>query len=48
MDSSTALRHAIASVAVPGAPPRQNAVGAAIGLSFLDSALRLNLSLIHI
>ena len=42
MDSSTALRHAIASVAVPGAPPRQNAVGAAIGLSFLDSALRLN------
>jgi len=42
VDSSTALRHAIASVAVPGAPPRQNAVGAAIGLSFLDSALRLN------
>ena len=42
MDSSTALRQAIASVAVPGAPPRQNAVGAAIGLSFLDSALRLN------
>jgi len=42
VDSSTALRQAIASVAVPGAPPRQNAVGAAIGLSFLDSALRLN------
>ena len=42
MDSSTALRYAITSVPVPGAPPRQNAVGAAIGLSFLDSALRLN------
>ncbi len=42
MDSSTALRHAIMSVSVPGAPPRQNTVGAAIGLSFLDSALRLN------
>ena len=27
---------------MPGAPPRQNTVGAAIGLSFLDSALRLN------
>ena len=42
MDSSTALRYAIMSVPVPGAPPHQNAVGAAIGLSFLDSALRLN------
>ena len=42
MDSSTALRHAVMSVSVPGAPPRQNTVGAAIGLSFLDSALRLN------
>lgn len=42
MDSSTALRHAIMSVSVPGAPPRQNTVGAAIGLSFLDAALRLN------
>jgi hypothetical protein len=42
VDSSTALRYAIMSVPVPGAPPRQNAVGAAIGLSFLDSALRLN------
>jgi hypothetical protein len=42
VDSSTALRSAIMSVSVPGAPPRQNAVGAAIGLSFLDSALRLN------
>jgi hypothetical protein len=42
VDSSTALRHAIMSVSVPGAPPRQNTVGAAIGLSFLDSALRLN------
>lgn len=42
VDGSTALRHAITSVPVPGAPPRQNAVGAAIGLSFLDSALRLN------
>ena len=42
MDSSIALRYAITSVPVPGAPPRQNADGAAIGLSFLDSALRLN------
>jgi hypothetical protein len=42
VDSSTALRYAIMSVPAPGAPPRQNAVGAAIGLSFLDSALRLN------
>lgn len=42
MDSSTALRYAIMSVPAPGAPPRQNATGAAIGLSFLDSALRLN------
>jgi hypothetical protein len=42
VDSGTALRHALTSVPVPGAPPRQNAVGAAIGLSFLDSALRLN------
>jgi hypothetical protein len=42
VDSSAALRSAITSVSVPGAPPRQNAVGAAIGLSFLDSALRLN------
>ena len=42
MDSGTALRAAIMSVPVPGSPPRQNSVGAAIGLSFLDSALRLN------
>jgi hypothetical protein len=42
VDSGTALRYAITSVPVPGSPPRQNATGAAIGLSFLDSALRLN------
>jgi len=42
VDSSTALRCAITSVPAPGAPPRQNATDAAIGLSFLDSALRLN------
>jgi hypothetical protein len=41
VDGRTALRHAIMSVPVPGAPPRQ-ANGAAIGLSFLDSSLRLN------
>lgn len=42
MDGRTALQHAIMSVPVPGAPPRQFGAGAAIGLSFLDSALRLN------
>lgn len=41
MDGRTALQHAIMSVPVPGAPPRQFSA-AAIGLSFLDSALRLN------
>jgi hypothetical protein len=41
VDGRTALQHAIMSVPVPGAPPRQFSA-AAIGLSFLDSALRLN------
>jgi hypothetical protein len=41
MDGRTALGHAIMSVPVPGAPPRLPDDGAAIGLSFLDSALRL-------
>lgn len=42
MDGRTALAHAIMSIPVPGAPPRLPEDGAAIGLSFLDSALRLN------
>lgn len=41
-DGRTALHYAIASIPVPGAPPRTTDAGAAIGLSFLDSALRLN------
>jgi hypothetical protein len=41
MDGRRALAHAIMSVPVPGAPPRLPDDGAAIGLSFLDSALRL-------
>jgi len=42
VDGRTALQHTIMSVPVPGAPPRQSGAGAAIGLSFLDVALRLN------
>jgi hypothetical protein len=42
MDGRTALANAIMSVPVPGAPPPLPDDGAAIGLSFLDSALRLN------
>lgn len=42
MDGRTALSHAIMSIPVPGAPPHLPDDGAAIGLSFLDSALRLN------
>ena len=42
MDSSIALATRSPASRFRGAPPRQNAVGAAIGLSFLDSALRLD------
>lgn len=37
-----ALRNAILSLPVPGAPPRLSMDSAAIGLGFLDAALRLN------
>lgn len=42
MDGRTALAHAIVSIPVPGAPPPLRDDGAAIGLAFLDTALRLN------
>jgi hypothetical protein len=42
VDGRTALAHAIMSVPVPGAPPGLPDESAAIGLSFLESALRLN------
>lgn len=42
MDGITSLREAIATVPVPGAPPRLSRGGAVVGLAFLDSALRLN------
>ena len=37
MDGKTALQHAIMSVPVPGAPPRQTGSDR-VGLSFLDAA----------
>lgn len=42
MDGISSLREAIATVPVPGAPPRLSRDGAVVGLAFLDSALRLN------
>lgn len=36
------LRHAIATIPIPGAPPRLSHQGAAVGLALLDTALRLN------
>jgi hypothetical protein len=42
MDGQSCLLEAISSVPVPGAPPRLSKEAAAVGLSFLDSALRLN------
>jgi hypothetical protein len=42
VDGREALLHALASLPVPGAPPPITTAGAAIGLSFLDTALRLN------
>ncbi|MGQ0576495.1 MAG: hypothetical protein ACT4RN_20150 [Pseudonocardia sp.] len=41
MDGKSALREAIMSVPVPGAPPRFARADAAAGLSFLDAGLRL-------
>lgn len=41
MDGKSALREAIMSVPVPGAPPRFSRADAATGLTFLDAALRL-------
>jgi hypothetical protein len=42
MEGRIALKEAIASLPVPGAPARLSADGAAVGLSFLDTSLRLN------
>lgn len=42
MDGIECLREAISTVPVPGAPPRLSRDGAAVGLAFLDAALRLN------
>ncbi|ONF71355.1 hypothetical protein AVR91_0211735 [Amycolatopsis keratiniphila subsp. keratiniphila] len=42
MDGFAQLEEAIRSMPVPGAPPRLSLDGAAVGLSFLDTALRLN------
>lgn len=42
LDGISCLREAIETVPVPGAPPRLSRDGAAVGLAFLDAALRLN------
>ncbi len=42
MDGIDCLCEAISTVPVPGAPPRLSRDGAAVGLAFLDAALRLN------
>lgn len=42
MDGYEALAEAVRSIVLPGAPPRTSIEGAAIGLSFLDTVLRLN------
>jgi uncharacterized small protein (DUF1192 family) len=42
LDGIECLREAISTVPVPGAPPRLSRDGAAVGLAFLDAALRLN------
>jgi hypothetical protein len=42
MDGYEALREAVRTMPVPGAPPRTSISGAAVGLSFLDTVLRLN------
>ncbi len=42
MDGRSALREAIMSVPVPGAPPRFSRAEAATGLGYLDATLRLD------
>lgn len=42
MDGISRLREAIRTAPVPVAPPRMSLEGAAVGLGFLDAALRLN------
>lgn len=42
MDGICSLSEAISSIPVPAAPPRMSMDGAAVGLAFLDAALRLN------
>src|SRR5438552_10448466 len=42
MDGISCLQEAIRSVPIPGAPPRLSQDGAAVGLAFLDVALRQN------
>jgi hypothetical protein len=42
VDSTNVLREAIFTIPVPAAPPRLSLEGAAVGLGFLDAALRLN------
>ncbi|WP_236796922.1 hypothetical protein [Amycolatopsis sp. GM8] len=42
VDGMESLRHAIATIPIPGAPPRLSHQGAAVGLALLDTALRLN------
>lgn len=42
MDGFDSLLEAIRTVPLPGAPPRLSLDGAAVGLSFLESGLRLN------
>ncbi len=42
MDGYEALREVVRTLPVPGAPPRTSIPGAAVGLSFLDTVLRLN------
>jgi len=36
------LKHAVSTIPIPGAPPQLSRSGASVGLSFLDTALRLN------
>jgi len=42
LDGERSLRETIRSIPVPGAPPRFSKDAAAVGLSFLDTVLRLN------
>jgi hypothetical protein len=42
VDGTKILREAISTIPVPAAPPRLSMEGAAVGLGFLDAALRLN------